>query len=571
MRPGRKLAQPARAMTSRARILIAALRAFVVVLGAAALWLSRDGMNADGVAYLDASDVYLSGGWPASGTGYWSPLYPVLLAVARFLAGESATRELAVAQTVNFTVFLAAFAALEYFMWEVRRATRLKQPLGALPNDTAWQVLVYALFAVATVGWIHVWVMTPDMLVAAIVFAVAGLCVRITCDHVGWPSGALLGALLGLGYLAKAAVFPIGITVLATLAFMRRRHNGVRQAAIAGMVFLAISAPQIAYVSRLKGSPTFGDVGRLSYLWFIADVPGPVSSAFPLPARLPSPSASGQTLVRLDRTRDPHPAVYDIDAPIPGTLPIWYDAGYWYRGVTAPFLPVAVVRTAVRHLRVYFELFGFLIVGAVAALLTGRLSRRAFLDVRPVPLLVVPALAALAMYALVLVQSRYVAPFTLVLLAGLVPPWATDDVSRRLRIGLTAGAVAAMALVAQQVRTDAPYWRGTARARADVVAALSARGIGPGARLGFIGEAYDALWARTARVRFVSLLPSAEADDFWKLDAVGRSAVLAHMQRHGAEAIVAEAPPPGVSIEGWERLPSAGVPKPELIVYGGLR
>jgi len=61
-------------MTSRARILIAALRAFVLMFGAAAIWFARDGMNPDGVAYLDASDVYLSGGWPASGTGYWSPL-----------------------------------------------------------------------------------------------------------------------------------------------------------------------------------------------------------------------------------------------------------------------------------------------------------------------------------------------------------------------------------------------------------------------------------------------------------------------------------------------------------------
>jgi hypothetical protein len=220
---------------------------------------------------------------------------------------------------------------------------------------------------------------------------------------------------------------------------------------------------------------------------------------------------------------------------------------------------------------VYFELFGFLLVGAAAALLSGPVSRRAFRDARPAPLLVVPALAALAMYALVLVQSRYVAPFALVLFVGLVPPWATDDVSRRVRIGLAAGAVAALALVAQQVRADAPYWRGTARARADVVAALSARGIGPGARLGFIGEAYESLWARTARVRFVSLVPSAEAGEFWKLDAAGRSAVLAHMQQHGAEAIVAEAPAPGVSIDGWERLPSAGEPRPELIVYGGLR
>src|SRR4029434_1894018 len=150
-------------MISRPRVLIAALRAFVLVFATAALWLSRDAMNADGVAYLDASDVYLSGGWPASGSGYWSPLYPMLLAVARLLGGTSAGRELAITQAVNLAVFVIAFAGLEYLMWEVGRATRLRQPAGTLPNDTTWRVLVYALFAVVTIGWIRVWMMTPDM------------------------------------------------------------------------------------------------------------------------------------------------------------------------------------------------------------------------------------------------------------------------------------------------------------------------------------------------------------------------------------------------------------------------
>jgi hypothetical protein len=164
-----------------------------------------------------------------------------------------------------------------------------------------------------------------------------------------------------------------------------------------------------------------------------------------------------------------------------------------------------------------------------------------------------------------------VAPFALVLFAGLVPPWATDDLSRRVRRGLAAGAVVAIPLIALQMRVDATYWRGSAASRSNVVAALAARGIGPGSRIGFIGEAYDALWARQARVRFVSVVPSTEAERFWELDAARRAAVLAHMQQHGAVAIVAESPALGVSIAGWERLPSAGVPRPELIVYSGLR
>ncbi len=333
-------------MTTRPRIATNAMRAFILLFGAGALWLARDGMNADGIAYLDASDVYLAGGWPASGSGYWSPLYPTLLAIARFVGGTAPDRELAITQAVNFAVFILAFAALEFLIRSVRAATLARQPAGEPPNDFTWRVLVYALFVIATIGWIRVWILTPDMCVAAIVFAVAGVSVRIASGRAGRASSIGLGALLALGYLAKAVLFPFGIFVVATLAIMLRRKRQLGRVAIAALVFLVGSAPQIVYASRLKGAPTFSDVGRLTYLWFVADVPGPVSSAFPLPARLPSPSATHQTLARLDRTSGVHPAVYDIDAPIPGTLPIWYDAGHWYRGVVAPLLPIAVIRSA---------------------------------------------------------------------------------------------------------------------------------------------------------------------------------------------------------------------------------
>jgi len=138
-------------------------------------------------------------------------------------------------------------------------------------------------------------------------------------------------------------------------------------------------------------------------------------------------------------------------------------------------------------------------------------------------------------------------------------------------VGFAVGAIAGPPLIAYQARVDGSYWNGSAQTRANVAAALAARGVGPGSRIGFIGEAYDALWARTARLRFVSLVPLAEAPRFWELDPSGRAAVLLHMRQHGAQAIVAEAPAPGVDIGGWERLPSAGMPRSELIVYTGPR
>jgi hypothetical protein len=86
-----------------------------------------------------------------------------------------------------------------------------------------------------------------------------------------------------------------------------------------------------------------------------------------------------------------------------------------------------------------------------------------------------------------------------------------------------------------------------------------------------VGEAYDALWARRGHYRFVSVVPSAEADRFWALDAAARARVMTHMRERGAVAIVAEAPVMGINTAGWEPLPPAGKPKPSLIVWTGAR
>jgi hypothetical protein len=116
------------------------------------------------------------------------------------------------------------------------------------------------------------------------------------------------------------------------------------------------------------------------------------------------------------------------------------------------------------------------------------------------------------------------------------------------------------------MKVDSTFWRGSAGDRLQLVAALAARGVGPGARLGYIGEAYEAYWARPGRMRFVTLLPRAEAPRFWQLDEPERAAVLARMMRAGPDAIVAEAPPPGVATTGWEPLPAVGK-SPALLLY----
>jgi 4-amino-4-deoxy-L-arabinose transferase-like glycosyltransferase len=95
--------------------------------------------------------------------------------------------------------------------------TRAEGQIG-LP-EWAWLGIGYALFAFASLSLIEIWAVTPDMLMAALVFLAAHLVVRILCGSNSYWMYLLLGIVLGLGYLAKAIMLPISLVFLAASAF----------------------------------------------------------------------------------------------------------------------------------------------------------------------------------------------------------------------------------------------------------------------------------------------------------------------------------------------------------------
>jgi len=60
---------------------------------------------------------------------------------------------------------------------------------------------------------------TPDMLVMGILFLTCGLLLKIRIGARGWISFAMLGVVLGCGYLVKAPMFPLAFMFLG-IAFL---------------------------------------------------------------------------------------------------------------------------------------------------------------------------------------------------------------------------------------------------------------------------------------------------------------------------------------------------------------
>src|SRR5947208_710936 len=74
-----------------------------------------------------------------------------------------------------------------------------------------------------------------------------------------WKDSLLLGGVLGLGYLAKSVMFPVGACFLVAAALVQRpRGRGLQHEIASAAAFFAVAAVLIVPISRATGRPTFG-------------------------------------------------------------------------------------------------------------------------------------------------------------------------------------------------------------------------------------------------------------------------------------------------------------------------
>ncbi|MBA3442985.1 MAG: hypothetical protein H0T92_24330, partial [Pyrinomonadaceae bacterium] len=204
--------------TRRLRRLEVVCWVIALMLGLLHAWASRHNMDGDGISYLDMGEAYWRGDWRMAVNGYWSPLYSWLLGAALFFLRPSSYWEFAAAHLVNLLVYVAALGSFAFFLREMIRYQQSRAAGGGwtgLPG-WAWVVVGYALFVWSSLELITLRYVTPDMCVAACVYLAAGLVVRIRRERelAGSRTFALLGLVLGLGYLAKAAMFPLSFVFL---------------------------------------------------------------------------------------------------------------------------------------------------------------------------------------------------------------------------------------------------------------------------------------------------------------------------------------------------------------------
>ena len=553
-------------------------------IGLLQTWAHRHDFAPDGISYMDIAWATARFGLAHLVNGYWSPLYPFLLSFEFRFFHPSPQMEFAAVHLLNFVLFVGTIASFELFLNELILARRRASSMtaeSAAGSERTLRLWGSVLFVWATQFWLGPALITPDLCVATLVFLATALLLRIRRGLASWPLFLIFGTLLGLAYLAKTVMFFVAFVFL-TSAFFLGRKSGLplRSAALRSLlaagVFACFALPFVHALSLQKGRLTIGDAGSINFaeyvnratLWFHWQG---------------EPSGTG---VPSHATRKvfSDPAIYEFASPVSGTYPPWYDPSYWYEGIHPSFSLRnqlwAMFRAANAYLR-FFSKSGALWL-AIATLWF--FWKKKFIGVSLAPgtwLAFLPSAAALAMYELVHVEYRLVAPFALLLLLGAlakVGPKEADDPWHVRRLAVIIALAPMLAILWSAARDVALLVRNAPDEQWEVAQQLYDFGVLPGSQIATLGTGSAAAWAHLAGVRIIAEAPDKELPRFIVANAERKLQILGLLSSLGAAAIVTSNLPVANSSRGWRAIPrthyfvwlppdrkESGVPSPSTV------
>jgi len=541
------------------RLLNGALYVLAGLLIIAFSWQSRAGINPDGISYLDVCREILKGDHGAYFNPYWSPLFPALLAVVMKLSSPAPASILLLAHGV---VAFSALAGLAAFVFFVMEWSHLLSRSRTCPTDQTGDfsriAFGLALFLAAIIKFISTDILTPDTLVMTVVFAVAGLSCRLANRRGSTPSAICLGLLLAIGYLTKAALFPLGMLLIALLmlAWFRNRALMTRMI-VASLVFLALTTPYIAELSERQHEITFGESAKLNYAWLVLQN----SPAFAgWTHGLAISGTPAHPLVVLDT----NPTVFEFENTAPGTLPVWYDPVYFYRGLKAPFdlrLQLKqLLRAPAQALRgtgkiTLVVLFVLIFLAALARKQQLRSLKLA------APWLIAWGLGAYLMFGLVELLPRFVAPFFVILVLVGIDELFTRLPEGSVRLASLALFVGALSLISGLVfsrtlrRTVSAESDG--RAQQQLADDLKRDGVLPNDKIAILGDPFNVYFAFEDQLQVVATIGFRggglhnDANSFWTMDAKSQRALEDRLAGLGVNAIVSSSACDPAAGPGW--------------------
>jgi hypothetical protein len=398
----------------------------VVSVSATECWYGRYDYGDDSVGYLDISKAIDRGDWTVALNPYWSIGYPLILSATRWTFPPGPQNEWTALHVLNLVLFLLIWVSFLYFLRVATIYTAWPNGRAEAPPDKGWNGFILCMGTSIFLLWqllaANASRLSPDAIVSGAFFLVlaAGL------NFLMRPSvkaAAIMGLLMGAGYVLKAIFMPISAIVFLTMvlaSFIRAGGNRLPVLyklswALPAMALLVL--PYATALSKATRLITYGETGRINYAWCVNNLPrstdwqgGPAEFGTPMhPTHMISVN----------------PPAFAFGEPFPVTYPPWFNPPYWYEGYRSFFSlgnQVAAVRSNLTLYRRFFiegdystakTIFLGLAVMTGLYLLRGRrtwLKRMASLWP-----LYLPAFAAIGLYLLVFVELRYVMGFFILL------------------------------------------------------------------------------------------------------------------------------------------------------------
>jgi hypothetical protein len=513
----------------------------------------------DGISYIEIAQSIHRGNFGSLLNGYWSPLYPALIAGWLAVLKPSMHYEILAVNCLNVVLLVMALWSFEYFvagMVVFQRKSAGEGPESLPFESPPVRSLLYVVFFSLTMWFTPANLATPDVIVFALFLLASGIVVRLYCSGQGMLRVFALGVVLGCAYLAKAAMFPIAFVFLAVVALTGK---GWARILLTGVVcflsFLIVAGPFISALSLKKGRLTYGDAGAVNYAEFVNGVTiaihwqgGPPGSGMP-----EHPTRKVSEL----------PPVYEFNGPVGGSYPPWSDPSYWYEGVRPRFHLREQLRTLKSSADVYFGIWAGEMAGVTACFIVllfwSRLPGIFAREFWRIKFLWLPAIAGLGLYALVHVEKRFIAGFVLVLWIAALGALRFPKSTENARAYAATSLAIALLLIGQiawpfshSMRAMAPRLDFPALEMADY---LHKSGIASGGKVAEVGDPlFDHIWAHLAGVTIVAEVPQEGVLDFWSAAPEVRRHVLDLLAQAGAKVVVAKVVPQGKEAEGWRQV-----------------
>jgi hypothetical protein len=486
---------------------------------------ATDTVNADGINYIELAQRAAAGHPDFVANGYWSPLYPALIAVGLTIVRPFHLDALPVARGVNLVVIVVCALAFEWLLAVLERASGNVPAVDVrpTPHAIARRTAAYALLLWEVLRLQQAATVTPDLLVFCTLACITGFLVIRRARPLTNREATAFGIVLGVGYLAKAVMLPVGLAALAVFALLcwRRRSAGsLLDLGRACLAYVVIAAPLIAVQTRTQGHLSFGETGRLNYRWYVSHAGEPREQDEPI-ARTAVRTSRDPALVKLTSV----PGAVLAAGERRGSFPYGFDPSrFERRDREGAHLPLAS-QWRVLHLNLYW----YWVVAGTLSLLALLPIVLAALDRLPPreslwPALI-PALALLPLYLLTHVEGRLCGPAIVTLLVTLLyaAPTATR---RRLRL-VQVGAVVAVTLAVLRwtlLGAYRGYHDGPRDDQARVARAAAARGLRPGETIAVVGSPYGLYWVHLVRLRLAVAIPPPDAQHPLDLDGLERLA-----------------------------------------------